>query len=179
MLTLSVWEAGIKPSSKFLVCDFAVKALVTLDECFVFPFLEIVLKNGVSLNPGKISLVIFIVNCNGGVVRHFLFVVFHCHYVLTIFRFALGNTVAVISIIISFHYEIPAATLTFSKTNIQLKHFCKFKLKHFHYRADLIVNVNERWYCNSICQILCVHIKFFSKLLVLLGNIWCICKSLA
>ena len=123
MLTLPVGKAGVKPSGKIFVCDFAVRALVTLDYCFVFPFLEIVLKNCVSLNPGKISLVIFIVNCNGGVVRHFLFVVFHRHYVLAILCFALGNTVAVISIVISFHNEIPAATLTFSKTDIQLKHF--------------------------------------------------------
>lgn len=103
MLTLSVGKTGVKPSNKFFVCDYTVRALVTLDDCFVFPFLEIVLKNGVSLNSGKIPLVIFIVNCNGGVVCHFLFVVFHRHYVLAILCFALGNTVAVISIVIAFH----------------------------------------------------------------------------
>lgn len=131
MLSVPIREATFHPTDKIFLCQLTFHTLISFCHSLIFPLFKIILKNGMNLNSGGISLVIFVVNLNGGVVRHFLFVVFKCHNILTVPSFTLGNSVTVVCVVIALHNEIPATAFALSEANILFKHFCEFKFKCF------------------------------------------------
>ncbi len=104
---------------------------VPIRETTLHPTDKIFLKNGMSLNSGRISFVILIINLYGGVVRHFLFVVFKRNNILTVPCFTLCNSVTVVCVVIALHNKILTTAFALSEANILFKHFCKFKFKCF------------------------------------------------
>lgn len=108
MLSVPIWEATLHPIDKIFLCKLTINTLIPFSHCLIFPLFKILFKNGMSLNSGGISLVIFVINLYGGVVRRFLFVVFKCHNILTVPNFTLGNSVTVVCVVVALHNEILA-----------------------------------------------------------------------
>lgn len=131
MLPIPIFKATLHPIDKIFLCKLTINTLISFSHCLIFPLFKILFKNGMSLNSGGISLVIFVINLYGGVVRRFLFVVFKCHNILTVPNFTLGNSVTVVCVVVALHNEILATAFAFSETNILFKHFCEFKFKCF------------------------------------------------
>ena len=139
MLSVPIRKATLHPNNKIILCQLTIHTIISFCHCLILPLLKILFKNGMSLNSGGISLVIFIINLYGGVVRRFLFVVFKSYNILTVPNFTLCNSVAVVCVVIALHNEILATAFAFSETNILFKHFCKFKVKNISYRTELII----------------------------------------
>lgn len=108
MLSVPIREATIHPSDKIFLCQLTIHTIISFCHSLIFPLFKIILKNGMSLNSGGISLVILVINLYGGVVRRFLFVVFKCHNILTVPNFTLGNSVTVVCVVVALHNEILA-----------------------------------------------------------------------
>lgn len=141
MFPVPIREATLHPSDKIFLCQLTIHTLISFSHSLILPLFEIILKNGVGLNSGGISLVIFVINLYGGVVRHFLFVVFKCHNILTVSCFVFGNPVTVVCAVIALHNKILTAALSLSKANILFKHFCKFKFKCFSDVPEFITRI--------------------------------------
>ena len=75
---LPIRKAALKPCFKLRKGDFAVGAFVALCHRLLLPLFEIRLFNLPYTNTGSITLVILLIQRNGGIVRHFLFIVFLC-----------------------------------------------------------------------------------------------------
>ena len=109
MFLLIVREAALKPFFKFRKGDLTVGAFGTLCNCLILPLFEIGFFNLPYTDTGDITLIILLIQRNGGIVRHFLFVVFLCGKVLAVTGFALVNAVALISLVVALHNEILSA----------------------------------------------------------------------
>ena len=131
MFPVPIREATLHPIDKIFLCQLSVHTFISLGHSLIFPLLKIILKYSMSLNSGGISLVIFVVNLNGGVVRRFLFVVFKSYNILTVSSFTLCNSVTVVCVVIALHNKILATAFALSEANILFKHFGELKFKCF------------------------------------------------
>ena len=131
MLPVTIRKTTFHPTDKIFLCQLPIHTLISFCHSLILPLFEILFKNGMSLNSGGISFVIFVVNLNGGVVRRFLFVVFKRHNILTVPCFALCDSVTVVCVVVALHNKILTAAFAFSETDILFKHLRKFKLKCF------------------------------------------------
>ena len=131
MLPIPIFKATLHPIDKIFLCKLTIHTIISFCHSLIFPLFKIILKNGMSLNSGGISLVILVINLYGGVVRRFLFVVFKCHNILTVPCFTIGNSVTVVCVVIALHNKIFTTAFAFSETDILFKHFRKFKFKCF------------------------------------------------
>ena len=131
MLSVPIWKTTLHPNNKIILCQLTIYTLISFCHSLIFSLLKIILKYSMSLNSGGISLVIFVVNLNGGVVRHFLFVVFKRHNILTVPCFTLCDSITVICVVVALHNKIFTTAFAFSETDILFKHFGEFKFKCF------------------------------------------------
>ena len=81
-------------------------------------------------NTGGIAFIILLIQRNGGIVCHFLFVIFLCRKLLAVAGFTLYNAVTVIGVIVAFHNEIFATALAFTHSNYLTSQFPKFIQNH-------------------------------------------------
>ena len=109
LFLLHIRERTLKPIFILLNGNLFIGAFVAFGHRFVLPFFEIRFFDLTGANTGGVTLIVFLIQRNGGIVRHFLFVVFLSGYVLTVAGFAFCDSVAVVGIIVALHNEILAA----------------------------------------------------------------------
>lgn len=73
---LPIRKTSFKPIFKFGEGDFAGGAFVTLGHCLALPLFEIRLFDLSYTHTGGVAFIILLVQRNGSIVRHFLFIIF-------------------------------------------------------------------------------------------------------
>ena len=131
-------KAPFKPLLVLLGGYLACGAAVALGDGGVSPRPKIAFLDLPRLHPCGVALVVAAVERQSLIAGGSELIFLARSQLLTGSRFAVGNSVAVIRVVIAFHDEIFSASLAFFESDVVFEHFRELKFQNLRGRAELI-----------------------------------------